>query len=149
MKREFSAGGIVYKHQRKAKSEQRITKWLICQHSHHKGWVFPKGLIGDTIDNESREDTSVREVKEETGIDAEIVHEAPIVTKYWYQFNKEKIFKTVYFYLMKHKGGDFKDHDHEMMDVKWVTEEEVKKTLTYNNDRKAFEEALKIYHQLT
>lgn len=148
MKREFSAGGIVF---RKLKTDNRKPKtvWLISQHSHHKGWVFPKGLIGDTVDNELKEDTAVREVKEETGIDAEIVNDTPVITKYWYQFNKEKIFKTVYFYLMKHKGGNFKDHDHEMMDVKWATEEEVRSTITYANDRKAFEEALRLYNELT
>jgi len=143
MKKEFSAGGVVFKRQ------NGKVFWLISQHSQHKGWVFPKGLIGDTIDNESREDTAVREVKEETGIDAEIIQELPTPVQYWYQLKGEKIFKTVYFYLMKHRGGDFKERDHEMMDVRWTTEEEVQKTLTYKNDKKAFEEALKIFKELT
>lgn len=143
MKKEFSAGGVVFKRQ------NGNTLWLISQHSQHKGWVFPKGLIGDTIDNESREDTAVREVKEETGIDAEIVKELPTAVQYWYRFKEEKIFKTVYFYLMKHHGGDFKERDHEMMDVRWATEEDVKKTLTYNNDKKAFNEALELFRSLS
>ena len=141
MKQEFSAGGIVFK-------KPSAILWLISQHSQHKGWVFPKGLIGDMIDNESKEDTAVREVKEETGIDAEIVHDEPIITKYWYQFNKQRIHKTVYFYLMKHLGGNFKDHDHEMMDVKWATEKEVRETLTYKNDKEAFEKAMKLFNSL-
>jgi 8-oxo-dGTP pyrophosphatase MutT (NUDIX family) len=144
MKKEFSAGGIVFKKQ-KTDSGKPKTVWLISQHSQHKGWVFPKGLIGDTIKEESKEDTAVREVKEETGIDARIMTELPSPVQYWYQFKGEKIFKTVYFYLMKHLGGDFENRDHEMMDVKWATEEEVKKTLTYDNDKKAFEEALKVF----
>ncbi|KKR72715.1 MAG: MutT/nudix family protein [Microgenomates group bacterium GW2011_GWC1_41_8] len=149
MKKEFSAGGIVFKRSTDQKIKGANILWLICQHSQHKGWVFPKGLIGDSIDNESREDTAVREVKEETGTDAEIIRQLPTPIQYWYQLKGQKIFKTVYFYLMKHLGGDFKDRDHEMMDVRWSTEEEVKKTLTYDNDKKAFEEALKIFQQLS
>src|SRR3989344_1515273 len=98
MKKEFSAGGIVFKRSTDQKIKGANILWLICQHSQHKG---------------------------------------------------QKIFKTVYFYLMKHLGGDFKDRDHEMMDVRWSTEEEVKKTLTYDNDKKAFEEALKIFQKLS
>ncbi|MBI4136936.1 NUDIX domain-containing protein, partial [Candidatus Roizmanbacteria bacterium] len=121
MKKEFSAGGIVFK------EEDGKIFWLISQHSQHKGWVFPKGLIGDSIAEESKENTAVREVKEETGIDAEILQELPTPVQYWYQFKGQKIFKTVYFYLMKHAGGDFGQRDHEMMDVRWASEEEVKK----------------------
>ena len=140
MREEFSAGGIVFKKLKVA--------WLICQHSQHKGWVFPKGLIGDSIENEPKEKTAVREVKEETGIDAEIISALPTPVTYWYQYKKERIHKTVYFYLMQHLGGSFDDHDHEMMDVAWTTEQGVKRTLTYQNDKRAFEEALELYSNL-
>lgn len=152
MTKEFSAGGIVFKklttNLPAQTGAQRLTTWLICQHSQHKGWVFPKGLIGDTVDNESKEDTAIREVKEETGVEAKILYNKPIVVQYWYQFKGEKIFKTVYFFLMEEVGGDIRRHDHEMMDVKWASEEEVKQTLTYDNDKKAFDEALKIFKNL-
>ena len=146
MTKEFSAGGIVY--QKPIANSQKL-KWLICQHSQHKGWVFPKGLIGDTVDNESKEDTAVREVKEETGVEGKILNDKPIVVQYWYQFKGEKIFKTVYFFLMEEAGGDIAKHDHEMMAVKWASEEEVKSTLTYDNDKKAFDEALKLFNTLS
>ena len=54
MRFEFSAGGIVYK---KEKSEVFI---LVAQHSSHHGWVFPKGLIGDHVKNEGKEETALR-----------------------------------------------------------------------------------------
>ncbi len=144
---EFSAGGIVFKKQ--LTNDQRPTTndllWLVCQHSQHKGWVFPKGLIGDTRENESKEDTAVREVKEETGIDAEIIDDAHSTVSYFYTWKGGKRKKTVYYYLMKHLGGDIEEHDHEMMAVDWWPEERVKKDLTYRADKKAFEEALKVY----
>ena len=142
MKREFSAGGIVFR-------QQPTTVWLICQHSQHKGWVFPKGLIGDTKENETKEETAVREVKEETGIDGRIIKPLPSAVQYWYQCKKEKIFKTVYFFLMQYVDGDFSNHDHEMMDVRWATKKEVKEILTYENDQKAFDEALTLFEKLT
>ena len=99
MRFEFSAGGIVY---RKSPDLQI----LVCQHSQHHGWVFPKGLIGDTDGNkhqtksasaksygpasqssseasETKEEAALREVKEEAGIEARIEQKLEPVT-YWY-----------------------------------------------------------------
>jgi len=39
----------------------------------HHGWVFPKGLIGDHIEGESKEATALREVEEETGVKGKII----------------------------------------------------------------------------
>lgn len=142
MKREFSAGGIVFK-----KNKNKVV-WLVVQHSQHKGWVFPKGLIGDSKENESKEDTAVREVKEEGGIQAKLIKELPEPTKYWYVFKGEKILKTVYFYLMKYLSGNIKDHDFEVSDSKWLSAQEVRKILTFKNDKKAFEVALKLFQNL-
>lgn len=146
---EYSAGGIVFRKFEIRNSKFEI-KWLISQHAHHKGWVFPKGLIGDTEENkhQTKEETAIREVKEETGIDAKIVNDTEIITKYYYYFEKQKYHKTVYFFLMEHLGGNFNDRDDEMMDVAWATEQQVKKTLTYQNDKTAFDKALKLFDKL-
>lgn len=129
---QTSAGGIVYKN----------SKWLISQHSQHKGWVFPKGLVGDEDKNETMEAAALREVEEEGGIKAKIVNDKPVKTQYAYQWEGKLIKKTVYYFLMEYISGDPKDHDWEMSEAKFATEEEVKKTLTYQSDIKAFEEIL-------
>ncbi len=141
MKFEFSAGGLVYK---KEKGELYI---LVSQHSQHLGWVFPKGLIGDHVKGEKKENTAVREVEEETGAKAEIAEAIKPVT-YWYVLDGEKIKKTVYYFIMKYKGGDISKHDHEMADVKWVENDKVAETLTYKSDKEAFREALPIIKKL-
>ena len=138
MKREFSAGGIVFQ----KKGNQLY--WLLAQHSQHKGWVFPKGLIGDTIKGENKEDTAVREVKEETGIEGEIIEELEKPATYWYVWKGEKRFKTTYYYLMKYVGGDTNKHDHEMSVVEWLPTDKVEEKLTYNSDKIAFKEALRL-----
>ena len=136
VKDEESAGGIVYK-----KFGSRIL-WLITQHSAHKGWVFPKGLVGDHDPNEPPEQAAIREVKEEGGVEAKIVNHLPVETHYSYKFEDTLIKKTVLYYLMEYISGDPADHDWEMMDAKFVTEDEVKKTLTYKSDREVFTEIL-------
>lgn len=137
MKFEFSAGGVVYK------NEEGKTFILLGQHSGHRGWVFPKGLIGDHKQGEGKEDTAVREVKEETGVEAEI--EKPITPiEYWYVWEGEKRKKTVYYFLMRETGGNINDHDWEMSEVKWVAQEEVEKTLTYPSDKKVWREAQRL-----
>lgn len=141
MKFEYSAGGIVYK-----KDDKKIMI-LVSQHSQHHGWVFPKGLIGDKVKGEKKEETALREVKEETGIDAKIIKELFPIT-YWYVFNKEKIKKTVYYYLMEYSGGNFKERDHEMENVEWLPMKKVEERLTYKSDKEVWREAEKIITDL-
>lgn len=136
---EYSAGGVVYKRD----SELMI---LVSKHSYHHGWVFPKGLIGDREDNrhQTKEETAVREVKEETGVDA-VIEKG--LTPVWYFYtwdengSKEQIKKTVYYFLMRSTGGDITEHDDEMEEVEWILASEVEKRLTYPSDKKVWREA--------
>jgi 8-oxo-dGTP pyrophosphatase MutT (NUDIX family) len=141
MKFEFSAGGIVYK-----KEDSKIYI-LVSQHSQHLGWVFPKGLIGDHVEKEKKEDTAVREVKEETGAQAEIVKQIKPVT-YWYIWDREKRKKTVYYFIMRYTGGDITQHDTEMSQVEWLPEDKVLDRLTYKGDKDAYKEALPLIKKL-
>ncbi len=43
---------------------------------------------------------------------------------------------------MEYVSGDPKNHDFEMSDAKFVSQDEVKKTLTYDSDKEAFEKIL-------
>jgi 8-oxo-dGTP pyrophosphatase MutT (NUDIX family) len=133
MKLQFSAGGIVFKNK----------DILVSQHSQHHGWVFPKGLIGDHVDGESKEETALREVKEETGVEGKIVRAFKPVA-YWFIFDGEKIKKTVYYYLMEYIDGDISKHDDEMENVEWLPKNKVEGRLTYKSDKIVWQEALKI-----
>lgn len=149
MKREFSAGGIVFKI---TNNKKQITKsnilWLVCQHSQHKGWVFPKGFIGDKIAGESIEETALREVEEETGVKGKILKKLDDPAGYFYIWKGEKRYKTVYYFLMRYISGDISRHDFEMSAVEWWTKEKVEKDLTYKSDKLAFKEASKLIKQL-
>lgn len=135
---EMSAGGIVYK------KEGETILWLITKHSQYKAWSFPKGLIGDKVRNESKEDAALREVTEEGGVKTRVVSPDPIDVHYTYRFNDYLVTKTVYYFLMEYVSGDPKDHDWEVSEAKFVTEEEVKQTLNYKADQEAFEKILEV-----
>ncbi len=137
MKFEFSAGGIVFN-----KKNKQI-EVLLCQHSQHHGWVFPKGLIGDKKKGEKKEETAVREVEEETGIKAKIVESLSSIS-YWYVFEGEKIKKTVYYFIMECTGGDISKHDHEMEQVEWLPIKKVEERLSYKSDKEVWKEAKKL-----
>jgi len=149
MKHEVSAGGIVFKRETTRtkiapRNNAKTVVWLVCQHSQHKGWVFPKGLVGDTKKNEDMEEAALRETEEEGGVKAKIIAKLPKSVEYFYKFQGQLIKKTVYYYLMEYVSGDPKNHDWEMSQVKFLTEDEVKKTLTYKSDKEAFEQVLNV-----
>jgi 8-oxo-dGTP pyrophosphatase MutT (NUDIX family) len=134
---QHSAGGIVFK---KEKANVLI---LVAQHSKHHGWVFPKGLIGDHLENESKEETALREVKEETGILGKIIKPlAPV--EFWFVLDGEKVRKTVYYFLMEYVSGNTSSHDFEMEKVEWLEMEKVENKLTFPSDKKVWKETKKL-----
>ncbi len=140
MKLEFSAGGVVFK------KEANNVYILVAQHSQHHGWVFPKGLIDDHSPSgtkETQEEAALREVEEETGVVGKILKPLSPIS-FWYVWNKEKIKKTVYYFIMEYVSGDINKHDQEMENVEWLNSDEIEKRLTFKSDKKVWEEAKKV-----
>ena len=131
-KREFSAGGAVYK------KENSQVLWLICKHSGYHKWVLPKGLIDE---GEKAEETAVREVEEECGIKTKIIAKIPEPEKYIYTMNNVKIFKMVFYFLLEYISGDINNHDFEMEDVGWFEFGEAKEKLNFHGAKKVLEKA--------
>lgn len=130
MKREFSAGGIVFKGK----------KVLLTKHSQNHHWSFPKGLIDP---GQTSQEAAVREVREEGGIAAEILDRVGY-SKYVYSLNGEKIFKVVTYFLMKYKSGDPKDHDWEVEEAGWFEVDEALEQLTFSQDKDLLKKALEM-----
>ena len=94
-------------------------------------WGLAKGGIED---GETREDAAIREVREETGLTAEI--EADLGdTKYMYVWEDVRIRKTVHFFLMRFTGGDVDDRDDEMEEIRWFPLERALKRAAYRGER--------------
>lgn len=133
MKREFSAGGIVFNDKGQV---------LVTQHSQNKHWSFPKGLLDHP--EQTTEQSALREVKEEGGIEAQILGKVGH-SKYIYTLNGEKIFKIVTYFLMKYLSGDPKDHDWEVEQADWYKPEDALKQLTFSQDKTLLKKALEMY----
>ena len=137
-KREFSAGGVVYK------KGKRGVKWLVCKHSGYHKWVFPKGLVEE---GEKVRETAVREVEEECGIKTRIRAKIPDPEKYIYTFEGIKIFKVVEYFLMEYVSGDIKNHDWEMEEVEWMEFEAARERLDFTGAKKVLNKAKKLLEE--
>jgi len=135
--REVSAGGVVYRR------EGDGIEIVLASRRTRRGdlaWGLAKGGIEP---GESREDAAVREVREETGLDATI--EADLGdTKYIYVWEDVRIRKRVHFFLMRHVGGDVDDRDDEMEEIRWFPLERALKRAAYRGEREVLVRAAEL-----
>ena len=103
-------------------------------------WGLPKGLVER---GESPESAALREVREETGLEAEITDPLGEIT-YWYVWDGRRIHKRVSFFLMRATGGDVSLHDHEMEDVRWFPLGEAVRTASYRGERDVLQRAVEV-----
>ena len=100
-------------------------------------WGLPKGLVEP---DETREQTAVREVREETGLEADV--EASLgEIRYFYVWEGARVRKVVHFFLMRATGGDVSQHDHEMEDVRWFPLSMALRRATYKGEREVLQRA--------
>lgn len=130
----ISAGGVVYRRQ---DGELQV---LLCGRNEPLLWALPKGTPnrGETI-----EQTALREVREETGVDVRIAGKLGSI-RYWFTRAQDGVRcnKAVYHYLMEPVGGDPSLHDHEFDTVVWFPAGEALRLLTYPNEVNALERAI-------
>ena len=138
MKREFSAGGVLVR--------RLQGRWVVAAISPggkpHGSWALPKGRIDD---GERGEATALREVAEETGARGRSLGKLGDV-RYWFNWDGERIFKVVSFFLVRYEGGRLGDipeaFRHEVADVRWLPLDEAPKLLAYGGERDMARKAL-------
>jgi 8-oxo-dGTP pyrophosphatase MutT (NUDIX family) len=104
-------------------------------------WALPKGLIAD----EEPAAAAVREVTEETGVEARLVEKLGDV-RYVYTWAGERVFKVVSFYLLRYRRGRLGDlapeHRHEVAEARWLPLDEAERLLAYRGEREMAGKAL-------
>ena len=108
-------------------------------------WSLAKGTPDS---GESLEETALREVREETGLEVEIQEPVKSID-YWFaeRGGEVRYHKTVHFYLMVPVGGDITLHDPEFDLVQWFPSDEALKTLKYANEAEVLRQALELISQ--
>ena len=138
MRREFSAGGVVV---RRLRGEWAFA--AIRPGGKPPGtWALPKGQIGA---GESGEATALREVEEETGVRGRSLGKLGDV-RYWFNWEGERIFKVVSFFLVRYEAGRLGEldpaHRHEVAEVRWLPLADGPRLLAYGGERQMAEKAL-------
>ena len=100
-------------------------------------WGLPKGAV---FEGETSEQAALREVQEETGLDAEIVGRLDTI-EYFFRAGDTLIKKRVDFYLMTHTGGELTPQLSEVDDVEWVELSEAIRRASFASEKKLLESA--------
>lgn len=139
---EHSAGGIVLR-------PHETGGWEILLIATHEGgrWSLPKGHVEE---GESKEEAAVREVYEETGVQADVI--APVDTvDYWYRWKGPEgsilIHKWVTYFLMRYAGGNVRNHGWEVDDARWFPLEEALQIVTYKDERGLIRKAVELMEE--
>jgi 8-oxo-dGTP pyrophosphatase MutT (NUDIX family) len=100
-------------------------------------WTLPKGTreSGETI-----ADTALREVREETGLEVELLTRLDTID-YWFVWAPEQVryHKFVHYFLMRATGGDLSRHDSESEEARWFEAGEAGRVLAFGNERQLLE----------
>jgi 8-oxo-dGTP pyrophosphatase MutT (NUDIX family) len=128
--RATSAGGVVHRI-----TDGRIEIVIVHRRSPVL-WALPKGTpdAGETI-----EETALRETREETGLEVEIVGPLRSI-RYFFVRRTTRFNKTVHFFLMRAVGGSTDAHDAEFDEVRWVELHEALALLSHATERSVVEE---------
>src|SRR5581483_1340510 len=136
VKRTESFGGVVV---RAADGSPEVALIRVRNLKGKDVWALPKG---GAEPGETGEAAALREVREETGLEAEIVEPLDSVT-YWFLWPPEQVRykKTVHLYLMRATGGDTGDHDDEVEEVRFVQLDDAARMATYRTDKQILKRA--------
>jgi 8-oxo-dGTP pyrophosphatase MutT (NUDIX family) len=167
MKREFSAGAVIFrrgdgkdavKDAGKDASKNIGKIFYLLLHYHFKGdyWDFPRGNIEK---GETAQQAAVREIREETGLDAgkggsgvngetKFVEGFAEKSTWFYQLKGERIFKQAKYFLAETEKKDIKISE-EHLEFKWLEFDDAVKQLTHDNSRRVLKKANEFLQQRT
>lgn len=131
---EKSCGAIIFYRSR------QNTKILLVKNNNGRYWSFPKGHIEK---RETEQQTALREIKEETGLDVTLVNGFREVSEYC-PFGK--IRKRVVFFLAQAFTDSVTIQEEEIDSYIWVDLQQARKLCTYDNDLRIIEKAETAIH---
>ena len=136
---QVSAGGVAFRRQ-----GGQIEAALISVGEPER-WQLPKGVVRK---GETTQAAALREVREETGLETELVELIEQI-EYWYygggrQGQRVRIHKHVHFYLLCCLGGSLADHDYEVNEARWFEIGQAVAQLAFESEKKVARKAAEI-----
>ena len=133
---ESSCGAVVFN------EEKGERQFLLIRNKRSAHWGFPKGHIES---GETKEETAIREVLEETGLNIEII---PGFVKNSEYIIQGKIEKSVSIFLGKTTDFNYKLQEEEIEECGWYTYNDALRILNYENDKYILTEAAKFFENI-
>jgi len=140
---QVSSGGVIFRRGLAGIEVALIRKTL---KNGKQIWCLPKGWVEP---EESLEGAAVREVREETGLEGEILRKiGETEYRFYSKVDRATIDKTVHFYLMNYLGGDTADHDEEVEAAAWFPLEEAETLTAYPTEKEIVQKARELLHTI-
>ncbi|MGF3066542.1 bis(5'-nucleosyl)-tetraphosphatase [Facklamia sp. P13064] len=134
MKKEKSCGAVIY-----YKDNQDFL-FLLIQHENGGHWAFPKGHIEK---GETEEETALREIKEETGLEVELNNQFRETTHF---SPKKDVMKEVVYFIAKTNSNKVTRQLEEVSQFIWLPYQEALDKITYSNDKDLLVKAQNFLH---
>jgi ADP-ribose pyrophosphatase YjhB (NUDIX family) len=132
-----SAGGLV------VDPSGPVPRVALISHRDRRGrivWSLPKGHVeaGETF-----AEAAVREVREETGILAEVVAVLDTID-FWFTADDKRVHKTVHHFILQAVGGEISGDNNEVLTAEWVEMDRAAAKLAYADERRLLHKARRI-----
>ncbi len=142
---QISAGGAAFR-----RTDSGAVEFALISAKPGLRWQLPKGII-DT--GETAEIAALREVREEAGIETELLEKIETI-EYWYvgdNWGKGRVrfHKLVHFFLLRYLAGDVADHDFEVAEARWVNADKALEMLAFKGEKQVLEKAVTLIAKLS
>ncbi len=135
---QVSSGGVAFR------ADDSGFEIAIISVNPSRRWQLPKGLVDAS---ETPEFAALREVREEAGIETELLSKIETI-EYWYlgdsRGERVRFHKLVHFFLLKYVAGNVENHDSEVVEARWAKAEDALKMMTFKSEREIVKKAIKM-----